>query len=167
MGVRDRVFVLVQRLVLRVSPSIVSRRIAKYSNASVRSLRQAAYTSIVGSGVNSAILHYSANARQVQNGDLVLVDAGGEYEGYGTDITRTFPANGTFTAPQREIYQIVLDAQKAAIDAIKPGVSFTNLTSIALHTMAQGLLKASYSARQGLMSRALTFRICTGRLRVR
>jgi Xaa-Pro aminopeptidase len=120
--------------------------IAKYSNAFVCSLRQPAYLSIVGSGVNSAILHYSANTRQVQDGDLVLVDAGGEYEGYGTDITRTFPANGKFTDRQREIYQIVLDAQKAAIDAVKPGASFTNLTSIALHTMAQGLLKVSYSA---------------------
>ncbi len=112
----------------------------------VRSLRQPAYLSIVGSGVNSAILHYSANTRQVKDGDLVLVDAGGEYEGYGTDITRTFPANGKFTDQQREIYQIVLDAQKAAIEAIKPGMPFANLTSIALHTLAQGLLKVSYSA---------------------
>jgi Xaa-Pro dipeptidase len=113
-------------------------------NVSFCGLRQPAYLSIVGSGVNSAILHYSANTRQVQDGDLVLVDAGGEYEGYGTDITRTFPANGKFTDRQREIYQIVLDAQKAAIDAVKPGASFTNLTSIALHTMAQGLLKAGF-----------------------
>eukprot|EP00029_Vermamoeba_vermiformis_P011524 TRINITY_DN6352_c0_g1_i1.p1 TRINITY_DN6352_c0_g1~~TRINITY_DN6352_c0_g1_i1.p1 ORF type:complete len:525 (-),score=177.12 TRINITY_DN6352_c0_g1_i1:380-1954(-) len=113
-------------------------------NISFCGLRQPAYLSIVGSGVNSAILHYSANTRQIKDGDLVLVDAGGEYEGYGTDITRTFPANGKFTDQQREIYQIVLDAQQAAIDAVKPGVSFTNLTSVALHTMAQGLLKAGF-----------------------
>lgn len=127
----------------------------------LHSLRQPAYLSIVGSGVNSAILHYSANTRQVQDGDLVLVDAGGEYEGYGTDITRTFPANGKFTDQQREIYQIVLDAQQAAIAAVKPGVSFTNLTSVALHTMAQGLLKVIIPLT-GFYYTCSNFLFCTG-----
>jgi Xaa-Pro aminopeptidase len=82
------------------------------------------YPSIVGSGPFSTILHYDKNSRRMEAGDVVVVDVGAEYSGYSADVTRTYPASGKFTARQREIYQIVLDAQKAAIAQVKPGATF-------------------------------------------
>jgi Xaa-Pro aminopeptidase len=84
------------------------------------------YAPIVGSGINSTILHYSANSRTIEDGDVVVVDAACEYSMYASDITRTVPANGHFTPRQREIYDIVLGAQKAAIDAFVVGKSKIN-----------------------------------------
>lgn len=93
------------------------------------------YPPIVGSGPNAVILHYNENRRRMDSGDLLLMDVGAECNGYTTDITRTVPVNGKFTARQREIYEIVLGAQNAAIAAIKPGVRMSgegqSLTSIA------------------------------------
>ena len=80
-----------------------------------------AYAPIVGAGSNSTVLHYSALDSEIKDGDLVVIDVGGEYGGYAADITRTIPANGKFTARQREIYDIVLGAQNAAMAAVKPG----------------------------------------------
>ncbi|HEX4001579.1 MAG TPA: Xaa-Pro peptidase family protein [Candidatus Acidoferrales bacterium] len=80
-----------------------------------------AYAPIVGAGFNSTVLHYSALDSEINDGDVVVIDVGGEYGGYAADITRTLRANGKFTPRQREIYDIVLGAQNAAIDAIKPG----------------------------------------------
>jgi Xaa-Pro aminopeptidase len=80
-----------------------------------------AYAPIVGTGLNSTVLHYDVLDAQIQDGDVVVIDVGGEYGGYAADITRTLPANGKFTARQREIYDIVLGAQNAAIAAVKPG----------------------------------------------
>ena len=80
-----------------------------------------AYAPIVGAGFNSTVLHYSALDGQIKDGDVVVIDVGGEYGGYAADITRTLPANGKFTPRQREIYDIVLGAQNAAIAAVKPG----------------------------------------------
>jgi Xaa-Pro aminopeptidase len=80
-----------------------------------------AYAPIVGTGFNSTVLHYSALDSEIQDGDLVVIDVGGEYGGYAADITRTVPANGKFTARQREIYDVVLGAQNAALAATKPG----------------------------------------------
>jgi Xaa-Pro aminopeptidase len=80
-----------------------------------------AYAPIVGTGLNSTVLHYSALTEQIMDGDVVVMDVGGEYGGYAADITRTVPANGKFTPRQREIYEIVLGAQNAAIAAVKPG----------------------------------------------
>ena len=77
---------------------------------------------IVGSGPNAAILHYSKNRRRLDSGELVLMDVGAECAMYATDITRTVPVNGKFTARQRELYNVVLGAQKAALAAVKPGV---------------------------------------------
>ena len=77
----------------------------------------------MASGPNSVVLHYSANRRRIEPGDLVLMDVGGEYAGYATDVTRTVPANGKFTPRQREIYDIVLGAQRAAMDAFVAGKS--------------------------------------------
>ena len=80
------------------------------------------YAPIVGSGFNSTVLHYDQLARKVQDGDVVVLDVGAQYAGYSADITRTFPANGKFTPRQREIYDIVLGAQNAALGALKPGM---------------------------------------------
>ncbi|MGC1186391.1 MAG: Xaa-Pro peptidase family protein [Candidatus Acidiferrales bacterium] len=84
-----------------------------------------AYAPIVGSGFNSTVLHYNTLGRQIQDGDIVVLDVGGQYSGYAADITRTLPASGKFTPRQREIYEIVLGAQNAAFAAAKPGVRFT------------------------------------------
>jgi Xaa-Pro aminopeptidase len=80
-----------------------------------------AYAPIVGAGINSTVLHYSILNDEIHDGDVVLIDAGGEYGGYAADVTRTLPANGKFTPRQREIYDIVLGAQNAALAAVKPG----------------------------------------------
>jgi Xaa-Pro aminopeptidase len=81
-----------------------------------------AYAPIVGTGFNSTVLHYSGLNDQIKDGDVVVMDVGGEYGGYAADITRTLPASGKFTPRQREIYEIVLGAQNAALAAVKPGV---------------------------------------------
>jgi Xaa-Pro aminopeptidase len=81
------------------------------------------FPSIVGSGPNSTILHYNASTRQMKAGDLLVVDVGAEYSGYAGDVTRTYPVSGKFTPRQREIYQIVLEAQKRALEKVKPGAT--------------------------------------------
>ncbi len=88
-----------------------------------RGCERPAYAPIVGSGFNSTVLHYSSNSATIQSGDVVVIDAAGEYSGYASDITRTLPANGKFTARQREIYDIVLGAQRAAAAAFVAGKS--------------------------------------------
>ncbi len=98
-----------------------------------------AYTSIVGGGGNACVLHYINNNAELKDGDLVLVDAGGESESYAADITRTFPVNGTFTEAQKEIYQLVLDAQLAAITEVKPGNSWNDPHLAAVRVLTQGL----------------------------
>src|SRR5947209_13403635 len=82
------------------------------------------YAPIVGAGPNSTALHYDKLSRKIEDGDIVVLEVGAQYSGYSADITRTIPANGKFTPRQREIYEIVLGAQNAAIAALKPGVSF-------------------------------------------
>jgi Xaa-Pro aminopeptidase len=84
-----------------------------------------AYSPIVGAGFNSTVLHYDKVGAKIEDGDIVVLDVGGQYSGYTADITRTLPANGKFTARQREIYDIVYGAQQAALDALKPGVRIT------------------------------------------
>jgi Xaa-Pro aminopeptidase len=91
-----------------------------------RGCERPAYEPIVGSGFNSTVLHYSAGPKVIKDGDIVVVDVGGEYSMYANDTTRTLPANGKFTARQREIYDVVLGAQRAAIAAFKSGVSTLN-----------------------------------------
>jgi Xaa-Pro aminopeptidase len=99
-----------------------------------------AYTSIVAAGANACVLHYRAGNTVMQDGDLVLIDAGCEFDSYASDITRTYPANGRFSQPQRELYEIVLAAQYAAIDAIKPGARFDHGHDAALRVLVQGML---------------------------
>jgi len=90
------------------------------------------YPSIVGSGPFSTILHYDKNDRRMQASEVVVVDVGAEYSGYSADVTRTYPVSGKFSTRQREIYQIVLDAQKAAIAKIKPGVRISDIHEAAM-----------------------------------
>jgi Xaa-Pro aminopeptidase len=99
-----------------------------------------AYNSIVAAGANACVLHYSANNAQALDGDLVLIDAGCELDGYASDITRTFPANGRFTAPQKRLYELVLAAQAAALAAIAPGLPYSGAHEAAVQVLAQGML---------------------------
>ncbi len=98
------------------------------------------YPSIVGSGANACILHYMTNRRKMEDGDLVLVDAGAEIDGYTADITRTWPVNGRFNGRQREIYDLVLQAQMQVIRDIRPGVHWHTLHETTCRVLAQGLL---------------------------
>jgi Xaa-Pro aminopeptidase len=99
------------------------------------------FPSIVGSGINSTILHYNENRRRIEAGDLIVIDIGAEYSYYTADITRTWPASGKFTARQREVYQLVLDAQRAAEKAFKPGVTISHLQMAARDAMRQSPLR--------------------------
>ena len=99
-----------------------------------------AYTSIVAGGANACVLHYIANNAQLKDGDLLLIDAGCELDGYASDITRTFPVNGRFSGPQKDLYQLVLAAQFAAIDAIQSGRHWNEPHEAALAVLAQGFI---------------------------
>ena len=98
------------------------------------------YNSIVGGGENGCILHYVENNKELKDGDLVLIDAACEYECYASDITRTFPVNGKFSPEQKALYQVVLDAQIAAIDAVRIGNSYKEPHNVAVRILVQGLL---------------------------
>jgi Xaa-Pro aminopeptidase len=99
-----------------------------------------AYTTIVASGPNACVLHYNVNDRLMQDGDLVLIDAGCELDGYASDITRTFPVNGRFSPAQRRLYELVLAAQDAAFAAIQPGRPYSAFHEAALRVLTQGML---------------------------
>src|SRR5258708_22791821 len=118
-----------QRVMMKaVKPGVTERAVAGKMTASwlEQGCERASYAPIVGSGINSTTLHYSDNSRTIEDGDVVVVDAACEYSMYASDITRTVPANGHFTPRQREIYDIVFGAQKAAIDAFVSGKSKIN-----------------------------------------
>ena len=99
-----------------------------------------AYTSIVAGGANACVLHYVGNDQVLRDGDLLLIDAGGELSGYASDITRSFPVGGRFSGPQADVYGLVLDAQTAAIAATRPGATFAAPHEAALKVLAQGML---------------------------
>uniref|UniRef100_UPI00258E0DA3 Xaa-Pro aminopeptidase n=1 Tax=uncultured Spongiibacter sp. TaxID=870896 RepID=UPI00258E0DA3 len=100
-----------------------------------------AYSSIVGSGKNGCILHYVENNSVIRDGELVLIDAGCEFEGYAADITRTFPANGRFNDEQRALYEVVLEAQLAAIEATQPGNHWNQPHEATVKVITEGLLR--------------------------
>ena len=99
-----------------------------------------AYPSIVASGANACVLHYVSNDCVMRDGDLLLIDAGCELDGYASDITRSFPVNGRFSGPQRDVYQLVLDAQSAAIAATRPGAAWNAPHDAAVAVLAQGMI---------------------------
>jgi Xaa-Pro aminopeptidase len=107
----------------------------------IRGARFPAYPSIVGGGANACVLHYIHNDQILQDGDLLLIDAGAELHHYASDITRTFPVNGRFSEPQRALYECVLQAQLAVIAMIKPGVLWDDLHQCALRHLIAGLLQ--------------------------
>lgn len=113
------------------------------------------YHPIVASGENATVLHYVENRRRISAGDLVLVDAGCEYEGYASDVTRTFPASGRFTRAQRRLYAVVLAAQEAAIAAVAPGARFDAVHRAAQETLVDGLVDLGLlrGRRETLMKR--------------
>jgi Xaa-Pro aminopeptidase len=99
----------------------------------------AGFPSIIGSGPNTQTLHYDANRRKMQSGELVVMDIGAEYHGYSADITRTIPVNGKFTPAQREIYELVLRAQQDAIDSICPGKKMADIENSVMKIISEGL----------------------------
>ncbi len=99
-----------------------------------------AYEPIVGSGPNATILHYRKNDRRLEEGDLLLIDAGAEIEYYASDVTRTFPVSGTFSPPQRRIYDAVLRAQEVAIDATRPGTSIEELHKLTVRSLTESMI---------------------------
>jgi Xaa-Pro aminopeptidase len=100
-----------------------------------------AYTSIVGGGPNATILHYINNDGTLRDGDLLLIDAGAEYQGYASDITRTFPINGKFTPAQREIYDLVLDTQVVCVEMARPGVTMDELKNHSIERLTEGMVR--------------------------
>jgi len=100
-----------------------------------------AYTSIVGGGANGCILHYTENNSPLKDKELVLIDAGAEYQGYAADITRTFPVNGKYTVPQKEIYEVVLKAQEAAFAKVKPGNHWNDPHNAAVKALTKGMVE--------------------------
>jgi Xaa-Pro aminopeptidase len=100
-----------------------------------------AFATIVASGPNACVLHHTRNDRRIAEGDLVLVDAGPDLAGYVSDLTRTFPAAGRFSAPQRRVYEVVLAAQRAVLAVVRPGVPWDRLQAVAARAVTEGLLE--------------------------
>jgi Xaa-Pro aminopeptidase len=107
-----------------------------------------AYTPIVAGGANACVLHYSSNNARVSEGDLILIDAGCELDSYAADITRTYPANGRFSAPQQALYELVLAAQAASLAAVAPGRQYSDIHDASVRVLTQGMLDL------GLLERA-------------
>jgi Xaa-Pro aminopeptidase len=108
-----------------------------------------AYAPIVGTGFNSTVLHYNKLDRRIEDGEIVLLDVGGQYSGYASDITRTIPANGKFTPRQREIYEIVLGAQNAAMAALKPGMMLGGKDETSLQKIAMDYIDSHGKDKEG------------------
>ncbi|HJX88879.1 MAG TPA: Xaa-Pro aminopeptidase [Pyrinomonadaceae bacterium] len=100
-----------------------------------------AYTSIVGAGANATVLHYINNDGVLGDGELLLIDAGAEYKGYASDITRTFPVNGRYTKPQREIYDLVLKAQMSCVEMVRPGTTHDQLKQHSIEVLTEGMVE--------------------------
>ncbi|MGH9904127.1 MAG: Xaa-Pro aminopeptidase [Pyrinomonadaceae bacterium] len=100
-----------------------------------------AYTSIIGAGANATVLHYINNDGELRDGELLLIDAGAEYKGYASDITRTFPINGKYTSAQREIYDLVLETQMACVEKVRPGNTHDELKAHSIKLLTEGMVK--------------------------
>ncbi len=135
----------------RAAPGLFEYQIAATMEAVYfdRGCERNAYSPIVGSGPNSTVLHYSRNSRRMDTGELLLMDVGAECAGYAADITRTIPVSGRFTARQREIYDIVLGAQNAAIAAVKPGMMIGKTAPNSLYKIAFDYINTHGKDRSG------------------
>jgi Xaa-Pro aminopeptidase len=100
-----------------------------------------AYNSIIGAGANATVLHYINNDGELREGELLLIDAGAEYGGYASDITRTFPINGRFTKAQREIYDLVLETQMSCVEMVRPGVTHDELKNHSIELLTEGMVR--------------------------
>jgi len=122
----------------RIAPGLHEYQVASVLAATWldRGCQRGAYPPIAGSGANSTVLHYEANSRRMDGGDVLVIDAGAECASYAADVTRTVPVNGRFTERQRELYEIVLAAQKAAIAGVKPGATLDKGTPNSVHEIA-------------------------------
>ncbi len=131
-----------QRAMQMVQPDMMEYEIeAAFLHEFYRRGAQApAYTSIVAGGANACTLHYNANNAQLKDGDLLLIDAGCELDGYASDITRTFPVNGKFSGAQKELYELVLSAQTAAIEKVRPGCHWNQPHEAALDVLIRGFI---------------------------
>jgi len=118
-----------------------------------------AYESIVGGGRNATILHYVANDQPLRDGELVLIDAGAEFQGYASDVTRTYPVGGAFAGPARAVYEVVLAAQEAAIERTRPGATIEEIHDAAVRRLVEGMLEL------GLLSGSLDDAIQSGAYR--
>jgi len=123
-------------------PGITEQEMAAafYKRISELGCNDVGYPTILASGHNACCLHYDVNSSTLADNELVLVDAGGEYNYYTADITRTYPVNGRFTSQQKELYQLVLNATDAAIEGLKPGVSWNSIYPTAMRVLTQGLI---------------------------
>jgi Xaa-Pro aminopeptidase len=99
------------------------------------------YSSIIGGGANATVLHYISNGDQLRDGELVLIDAGAEYKGYASDITRTFPINGKYSKAQREIYDLVLETQMSCVEMVRPGVTHDELKIHSIEMLTEGMVR--------------------------
>jgi Xaa-Pro aminopeptidase len=100
-----------------------------------------AYTSIIGAGANATVLHYINNDGELRDGELLLIDAGAEYKGYASDITRTFPISGKYSKPQRDIYDLVLKAQMECVELVRPGTTHDQLKTHSIKVLTEGLVE--------------------------
>lgn len=132
-----------QRILVKTEPGMHEYQLEaelEYCFA-INGARSPAYPSIVGGGNNACVLHYIQNDDVLRKEDLVLVDAGGEYESYASDVTRTFPVSGTFSKAQAELYEVVLDAQLAAIEEVQPGNLWNQPHEAAVAKITAGLIR--------------------------
>jgi Xaa-Pro aminopeptidase len=134
-----------------IRPGLLEHQVAATMLATLldRGSERPAYSPIVGAGANAVILHYVENAARLREGELVLVDVGGEYGGYAADITRTVPVSGRFSERQRDLYESVLGAQKAAIAAVKPGMRLGGFGPNSLTEVAKEYLRSHGKDRAG------------------
>jgi Xaa-Pro aminopeptidase len=127
----------------KASPGVYEFEVEALLRAAFRAggAERTAYEPIVGSGPNATVLHYRRNNRRIEDGDLLLIDAGCEYDYYASDITRTFPVSGQFSRAQREIYEIVLAAQLASIEATRPEATLEQVHLASLRVITEGLIR--------------------------
>ena len=125
----------------KVKPGMNEGQVESFMEAYMRDKGASgvAYNSIIGGGDNATILHYVENNMPLKNGDLILIDAGAEYEGYASDITRTFPINGKYTKAQREVYDVVLDVQQQCIDYTKTGNTIKARQELSIELLTEGM----------------------------
>ncbi|GIO28981.1 MULTISPECIES: aminopeptidase P family protein [Paenibacillus] len=130
----------IERMVSHMRPGVNEAELEAHFTFNLRTsgAKHYAFDPIVAGGARATVLHYEENDSDVQDGELVLVDIGAEFDQYNADITRTFPVNGTFSERQKAIYNLVLKAEQEVINAIKPGVPFTKLNEIAKQVLAEG-----------------------------